>query len=62
MTTSRFPAVSLALLEDLEKRFPDRIPDTIASVQEIYKKQGEVTVIRLLRREYDKQTANILGS
>jgi hypothetical protein len=52
-----FPPVSKELLEELEKRFPDRVPDPVACPKVAY---GSVLVIRFLRSQYNSQQTNIL--
>jgi hypothetical protein len=56
----KFPIVTKELLEELEARFPDNCPDTNLSLDEIRIKQGQVSVIRLLRSMFEAQTKNIL--
>lgn len=53
----RFPHVPKELLEELEKRFPDRVPDPTACPKEAY---GSVRVVRFLRSQYELQNLNIL--
>lgn len=53
----RFPHVPKELLEELEKRFPDRVPDPRECPKEAY---GAVKVIRFLRSQYNLQQINIL--
>lgn len=60
MENNRFPIVSKELLEVLEKRFPDLAPDLSAGLDEIRFKSGQVSVIRLLRHQFDLQNQNIL--
>ena len=50
-----FPSVPLALIEELEHRFPDRIPDTPPSVTEAATLVGQQSVIRFIRREFERQ-------
>lgn len=50
-----FPPVPLALIEELEKRFPDRIPDDVQEHTSFAELVGQQKVIRFLRREFDKQ-------
>lgn len=58
--TKRFPIVSKELLEELEKRFPDTMPDPNLSHQDILFKSGQVSVVRLLRSAFEAQTKNVL--
>lgn len=53
----RFPHVPKELLEELEKRFPDRVPDIKDCHQEAF---GAVKVIRFLRAQFNLQQSNIL--
>lgn len=51
-----FPHVPLALLEALEERFPDKLPGTTPEkLTDVAEKVGEQRVVRLLRREFEKQ-------
>jgi len=52
-----FPPVPKELLEELEKRFPDRVPDPDVCSKESY---GAVKVIRFLRAQFTLQQTNIL--
>jgi hypothetical protein len=56
----RFHIVTKELLEELEKRFPDRCPEPDLSLDEIRFKQGQVSVIRFLRGHYEAQSKNVL--
>jgi hypothetical protein len=60
MDNSKFPVVSKELLEEVEKRFPDRMPDGALTYESYLEKQGEVRVIRLLRYQFNLQNQNIL--
>jgi hypothetical protein len=46
MRNPPFPLVSAALLSELEKRFPDRMPETGETADEIRIRQGSVKVVR----------------
>lgn len=50
-----FPPVPLALIEELEKRFPDRIPDKVPTQERAGVLVGQQAVVRFLRREFEKQ-------
>lgn len=56
----KFPLISKDLLEELETRFPDLMPDTKDSVDEIRFKQGQISVIRFLRSTFNNQTKTVL--
>lgn len=60
MKNNRFPPISKELLEELETRFPDLMPDFSDSPEAIRFKQGQVSVIRFLRTTFDNQNRNIL--
>lgn len=51
-----FPPVPKALVEELERRFPDRMPAVLLNLEDIRIKQGELNVIRFLRNRYEEQT------
>jgi hypothetical protein len=59
-TDKKFPFVSKELLEELERRFPDVMPEKDLGLETIRFKQGQVSVIRLLRANFDFQNRNIL--
>ena len=61
MDNLKFPPVSKELLAELERRFPDRLPDFAQEPLDIIRhKQGQVSVIRFLRTQFEKQNRNIL--
>jgi hypothetical protein len=60
MKNNRFPPITKELLDELEKRFPDLMPDFNDSIETIRFKQGQVSVIRFLRTTFDSQNRNIL--
>ena len=60
MEKKKFPLVSKELLEELEKRFPDRLPDYEESIDSLRFRTGQVSVIRLLRKQFDQQNLNVL--
>jgi len=57
---SKLPPIPVDLLVALEKAFPDVCPDPSASLDDIRIKQGELAVVRFLRRQYDIQNTTIL--
>lgn len=59
MEAKRFPRIPQDLLEELERRFPDRIPDS-TDTSELLRKQGNVQVIRFLRKQFDIQNTTVL--
>jgi hypothetical protein len=61
MDNFKFPPVSKELLAELERRFPDRLPDFVQEpLDNIRHKQGQVSVIRFLRTQFELQNRNIL--
>lgn len=50
-----FPDVPTALLEALERAFPDRCPDADLTDAEIRERIGECRVVRFLRRRHERQ-------
>lgn len=50
-----FPDIPAALLEYLERCFPDRFPDPKLPERELWMKGGEVRLVRLLRHRFDQQ-------
>lgn len=59
-TDKKFPPITKELLEELERRFPDIMPETDLGLETIRFKQGQVSVIRLLRTNFEFQNRNIL--
>ena len=57
---SKLPPISTQLLAALEKAFPDVLPAPDITLDQIRIKQGEVNVIRFLRRQYDIQNKTTL--
>lgn len=60
MDNNKFPVVSKELLEELEKRFPDRLPDNPTTQDQYLLRQGRVEVVRFLRHQFNLQNQNIL--
>jgi hypothetical protein len=56
----KFPVVPKELLEELEKRFPDRCPEPTTSLDEIRIKTGQVSVVKFLRSIFEVQNRNVL--
>ncbi|QBE66845.1 hypothetical protein [Pseudoduganella lutea] len=56
-----FPLVPKVLLESLENHFRDTVPNNPETTLEDFKLlQGQLSVVRFLRKQYDDQTKNIL--
>lgn len=60
MDNNKFPVVSKELLEELEKRFPDRLPENHTTLDQYILRQGRVEVVRFLRHQFNLQNQNIL--
>lgn len=60
MINKKFPNVPKDLLDELETRFPDQMPDLNMSDADIKIAQGKVAVIRFLRNQFDMQNKTIL--
>ena len=60
MSNNKFPTIPKELLEELELRFPDHLPMKAVPYEDYILRQGQITVIRLLRHQYDLQNQNIL--
>lgn len=61
MNNKKFPLVNKELLEHLETTFPDRMPDLeLGGLETIRYKQGQISVIRLLRKQFTNQTTKTL--
>lgn len=57
---SKLPPIPVDLLVALEKAFPDVCPDPGVSLDDIRIKQGELAVVRFLRRQFDIQNNTII--
>lgn len=58
--TAKFPPIPQQLMEELERRFPDKCPDLETPIADIHKTVGQVSVIRFLRKQYDLQNKTTL--
>ena len=56
-----FPVISEELLRALDLRFPDSMPNS-ADLREIFRLQGQVSVVRLLKEVQKAQSDNIFSS
>lgn len=54
------PPIPRPLLEYLERTYPDRMPDERMPLDEIRVRTGQVSVVRHLRVQYNRQQENIL--
>jgi len=55
-----FPPIPPELLAALEARFPDRVPNPNDPDRLIWRKVGNVEVVRFLRETFEEQNDNIL--
>lgn len=61
MVISELPMVPKVLLENLEARFRDTVPsDSKTTLDDFRFLQGQLSVLRFLRAQYEKQTKDIL--
>jgi hypothetical protein len=60
MDNLKFPVVSKDLLDELEKRFSDRLPGGPVALEDYLFLQGQAVVVRLLRHQFNLQNQNIL--
>ena len=60
MNPHAIPPVPHELLTELERRFPDVMPEPDTTVDAIRIKQGQVSVIRFLRYAFNEQNKNVL--
>lgn len=60
MENSKFPAIPKAVLDEISKRFPDTMPDSSESLDQIRFQQGQVSVVRFLKHQFNLQNQNIL--
>lgn len=57
---SRLPVIDEALLDYLERMFPDRCPNIEDDENTVWFKAGAASVARHLRAVYEQQNENIL--
>jgi hypothetical protein len=50
-----FPHLSKAIIERLERLFPNACPTLTMKDREVWFRCGQVDVVRFLRREYERQ-------
>ena len=66
MSQEKFPFIPLPLLEDLERRFPERAPSKGETLEELMFRGGQVAVVRFLREQLNRQNPleklNVQGS
>ena len=55
-TEAKFPYVSRELIEELERRFPERSPSKGENMEVLLWRGGECSVVRFLREKYKQQS------
>ena len=55
MSAPKFPQVDLALLKELDSRFPERSPEPGETIKFLRHRGGERAVIRFLAQKYAEQ-------
>ena len=59
---SNLPLIPTQLIEALEKRFPNAMPNRLCSLEDIRFQQGEVAVVAFMRRQYNIQNTPTTGT
>ena len=57
---SKLPPISTQLIAAMEKCFPDVCPDPSVPIDQLRLRQGELAVVRFMRRQYDIQNKTVL--
>lgn len=60
MAYAPVPPISKQLLDNLKERFPNRLPEPTATLDDIRLLQGEQRVIAFLANEHRKQSETLL--
>ena len=55
MSQEQFPFINILLLEELERRFPERSPSKGETLEDLYFRGGQVNVVRFLREQFNRQ-------
>lgn len=58
---SQIPAIDKALIDYLDRMYPDVSPELSMSEREIFFRRGAVDVVRTLTRIYSEQNEDILN-
>ena len=60
-SNKRFPELPLSVIEELEKRFPSKIPTSKNFSHEDFRYlQGQVSVVEFLRHQFTLQTQTVI--
>ena len=60
MNEQTLPFIPQDLLDDLNRRYPERCPEADWSDRDIWLKAGERRVIRFLNEQFKRQNENLL--
>lgn len=56
-----FPHIPRDLIEELERRFPERTPDLTMTIDQIRYMSGERAVVRFLRDQFNRQNEAVIN-
>ena len=60
-SNKRFPEITASVIEELEKRFPSKIPTSKSfTFDEFRYLQGQVSVVEFLRHQFNLQNQTVL--
>lgn len=59
-TMDKAPPISQELITFLDARYPDKSPNPDDTERQIWRKVGNVEVVRFLKRLFEEQNENIL--
>lgn len=57
----RFPPIPKDLLDELNKRFPEKTPSLSMSIDEIREYGGKRAVVRFLNEQYARQNETVIN-
>jgi hypothetical protein len=57
---AKFPVIPADLLDELDRRFPERSAELNWSDREVWLKAGERSVVRFLRARFDEQNETVI--
>jgi hypothetical protein len=60
MDNFKIPPIPKELLTMLEERFSDRMPENATTIENYLLKQGQLSVIRFLRHQFNLQNTTVL--
>ena len=60
-SNKRFPEIPLSVIEELEKRFPSKVPTSKNfSYEDFRYLQGQVSVVEFLRHQFNLQNQTVI--